>query len=89
MVVCVDYNSIIRHYLDLMEDAEAEPAPVIIEEVVENFDVEAALTNAIFKLRSHLDPTGGDYSLGFEQGLEMAATMLENIKRQMSENHGS
>jgi hypothetical protein len=37
------------------------------------------LRDAVFKMRSYAETTGGDYSLGFESGLEMAAGMIENI----------
>ena len=74
-----------RAYLDIMDyymNSDV-PAPVLTEQdvIAEETRVILAerLQDAVFKLRAHSDNTGGDFSLGFESGLEMAATILENI----------
>lgn len=76
----------LRNYLDIMEhyiNSGQEPLPILTEEDVIAEDARVLLAeklqNVVFKLRSHCDNTGGEYSLGFESGLEMAAVMLENI----------
>ena len=81
----------LRTYLDIMDYYinGNEPLPVLTEEDVIAEDTRVLLAerlqDAVFKLRSHSDNTGGDYSLGFESGLEMAATMLENILNSIEE----
>jgi hypothetical protein len=62
--------------------APSEPEPVVV-------DHSQRLADMLFKLRSYTDPTGGDYSLGYEQGLEMAAQMIENLINAMGEQSGS
>ncbi len=67
-----------EHYI-----ADDEPKPVLTEADVLREDhrsiLKESLQETIFKLRSYADTTGGDYSLGFESGLEMAAEIIENI----------
>lgn len=82
MVGAVEYDNDIRSYLSILE-YYSNDAPVeepIVEEPVETVDpYKQRLADIIFDLRSHTDLTGGEYSLGFEQGLEMAARMIENL----------
>lgn len=51
--------------------------------------VVSRLEDLVSRLRAHRDQTGGDYSLGFERGLEMAAQMVENLKKSLGEEYGS
>ncbi len=55
--------------------------PTAVEIIVEDapVDMRERLEEALFKIRSHMDDTGGEYSLGFESGLEMAAQIIENV----------
>lgn len=74
----------LRTYLDMViHHINSEPAPVLTEGDVLAEETRSILKEnlqeAVFKMRSYSDDTGGDYSLGFESGLEMAATMIENI----------
>ncbi len=68
--------------MEILEFYSKEQAPISVPEpevepVV--IDYPQRLADIMFKLRSYTDPTGGEYSLGFEQGLEMAAQMIENL----------
>ena len=79
----MEYDNDLRSYMTILEYYSSEYAPVVEaqpepEPVVE-IDYSQRLADIVFKLRSYTDPTGGDYSLGFEQGLEMAAQMIENL----------
>lgn len=74
-----------RTYIDIMEHytSSEEPKQVLTEADVVQEDTKSilaeSLKEAVFKMRSYADSTGGEYSLGFESGLEMAAEMIENI----------
>jgi hypothetical protein len=88
----VEYDNDLRTYLSILEYYSSDSAPVEIaqpepEPVV--VDYPQRLADIVFKLRSYTDPTGGDYSLGFEQGLEMAAQMIDNLINAMGEQSGS
>lgn len=86
-------NNDLRTYLDILEYYSKEYTPIeenVPEEIEEPpVDYSARLADIVFKLRSYSEPTGGDYSLGFEQGLEMAAQMIENLINTMGDNSGS
>lgn len=81
----------LRDFISAVESIwDEQPAPIISEEIVEEaFDTDAALADIIFKLRSYSEPLneslGDDYGIGVEAGCEMAAEMIENLLRQMSE----
>jgi hypothetical protein len=64
-----------------------EELPLVVVEESESVDVHGHMANLVFKLRAHSEPLNesfdADYSVGVEAGLEMAATMLENLMRQM------
>lgn len=64
-----------------------DPMPVDIEE--ETLDILQELRTIVFKLRSHSDPVGGEYSFGFESGLEMAAMMVDNLISRIGDIRGS
>lgn len=72
---------------------ESERTDNFVEECFDEippFDFRDEIENAIFKLRSHSEPlceSDGEskYSIGFESGLEMAATILENILKRSQE----
>jgi hypothetical protein len=88
----VEINKDIRDYLDILEyySSEFSPIPEVhVEPEEPMIDCTQRLSDIIFKLRSYTDTTGGDYSLGFEQGLEMAAQMIDNLINAMGENSGS
>lgn len=88
----MDINNDLRGYLDILEFYSMDSAPVtMLVEAAQPVpvDVTDKLSDILFKLRSYSDATGGEYSLGFEQGLEMASTMIENLINNMGENSGS
>lgn len=89
----MEYDNDIRSYLTILEYySEGEPAPVVVEqiEIAPVVDYSSRLNDILFKLRNYSDQTGGEYSLGFEQGLEMAAAMIENlINAEQGDNSGS
>lgn len=81
----------LRTYLDIMDyyiNGDS-PLPILTEADIIEEDTRVLLTErlqeAVFKLRAHSDTTGGEYSLGFESGLEMAASIIENILRNVEE----
>lgn len=74
----------LRTYIDILEYYSTAPVQVELLEsdiVVENQQdrLHELLLDAVFKMRSYVEPTEGDYALGFEAGLEMAAGMIDNI----------
>jgi hypothetical protein len=77
----VEYENDMRSYLDIVEfySNEYAPAMLVEEAAIPVDDISQRLADIVFKLRSYTDPTGGEYSLGFEEGLEMAARMIENL----------
>ncbi len=89
----MEYDNDLRSYMTIMEFYSSELAPVDTVQLAEPepvvVDHSQRLADMLFKLRSYTDPTGGDYSLGFEQGLEMAAQMIENLINTMGEQSGS
>ncbi len=77
-----------RKFLTLMEFSETdlESVPEIPEVKTPILTtITKKIDNIIFKLRSYSDDTGGEYSEGFENGLEMAASMLSNLLDQLKE----
>lgn len=68
------------------EEPEIVIQPVIVEEFVSVSDL---LADLVFKLRVYSEPLneafGDNYNLGVEAGCEMAAEMLQNLIRQLSE----
>ena len=75
----------LRTYIDILEYYASEPAPepqLLCEDVVAEDSkvlLKEHLEGAVFKLRSYTESSGGEYAAGFENGLEMAAQMIENI----------
>jgi len=86
--VVEDYNQM-RKFIDLMETAPATPAPEITPVVEEPINVPDRLGEILFKIRAYSEPTGGEFSMGFESGLEMAAEMIEGLLNTMGETRGS
>lgn len=88
----MDINTDMRSYLDILEyySSEDMPVPAVLSpEPAVVIDYPERLADIVFKLRSHLDDTGGEYSLGFEQGLEMAARMIDNLINMGEQQSGS
>ncbi len=85
----------LRTYIDILEyyAETSAPSPVLLQEDVVTEDTRTILReqleSAVFKLRSYSESSGGEYALGFEQGLEMAAEMVENILRTIGGESGS
>lgn len=69
-----------RKFMSLMEFSDHE-APVMasVHNNEVKIDIPSRLEDIVFRLRSYSETTGGDYSDGFEDGLEMAAEMIENL----------
>ncbi len=89
----MEYDNDLRSYLTILEYYSSDGYTPVVEAQLEpervEVDCSQRLADMLFKLRSYTDPTGGDYSLGFEQGLEMAAQMIENLINTMGEQSGS
>ncbi len=82
----------LRDFIYLIEQVDSspeEPLPIEIDEEIEQIDMADRLADLVFKMRAHSEPLNesaeGDYCLGFESGLEMAAEMLENLIREIKE----
>lgn len=81
-----------RKFMMLMEDGMSSDVlgPLGVDDFEldepEAVNVKERLENILFRLRSHSDNTGGDYSFGFESGLEMAAGMIENLLKAIEES---
>lgn len=88
----MDFKDLI-FLVEQVELAESAPEREIIEEDIveedEGIDVPDRLRDLIFKMRAYSEPlqesVQGDYCMGVESGLEMAAEMLENLLREMGE----
>lgn len=91
----MEYDTDIRSYLDILNFYANSPAPQggieveVIEVEADQPCVSDKLNDLAERLRSLRDTTGGDYSMGFEQGLEMAAQMVENIAKNIGGAHGT
>jgi hypothetical protein len=61
----------------VVEEVTSEPAitPIIISDLEE----------LVFKMRSVMETSGGDYALGYEDGFANAAEMVENLIRRHKE----
>lgn len=44
------------------------------------------MRDVVFKLKSFMESSGGDYALGVEHGMQRAAEMIENIIRRYSKD---
>lgn len=78
------YSDQIRSYIQITESLEyIEPvvAPVEVEIVVvdEKDTMKQGLRDLVARLRSHMETEEGDFSLGVEYGMQMAADMIENL----------
>lgn len=89
-----EYVHDFRHFMNLMEFEETEPAsqpaePEGQEPTQETEDkakmIAERLGDMVFKLRAHSSPAEGDFALGEEAGCEMAAAMLETLLRQLGD----
>ena len=87
----MEYDKDIRSYLDMMEFHSFEEAPIALPEAEPevSIDLPQRLADIVFKLRSYSEPTGGEFALGFEQGLEMAAAMIDGLIDTMGGHSGS
>lgn len=80
-----EYARITRHdQTYLTESVEEEPQQ---EEPTEHPMI-AEAHDLVFKLRSFMEDSAGDYALGVETGMQRAADMIENLIRRHSKGDG-
>ena len=83
----------LRTYIDILEHYIPSSPPVLLREDVVEEDTRSILRerleHAVFKLRSYNESTEGEYAVGFENGLGMAAEMIENILKSIGGESGS
>ena len=77
-------SEIIRTYIDILEHyCGGQSTEVLLESDVLRPEpmpiTKEDLMDLVFRLRAYSEPTGGEYSEAFEHGLEMAASMIENL----------
>lgn len=80
-----------REFILLLEEYRDQNDTVAFDEPEpdEEPDTLSAIINdlneVIFRLRSYMDPSGGDLALGLETGMQRASDMIENIVRRHTE----
>jgi hypothetical protein len=88
----VDPNTDMREILGIIESYNSvlSPAEPILEDVSpetmtpKDNPVLDELRDLVFKLRSHTENDEGDKALGIEEGMQLAADMIENLIRRHS-----
>jgi hypothetical protein len=77
--------------MEIMESYMENEVRLLVEDIIDepDHDIVHELQEIVFKLRSYSEPTGGDYSMGFESGLEMASAIIENLLVKIGEKRGS
>lgn len=82
------YLDNMRHYIRLTETRtlEADPEDQLLDEIISELDLDdrtpllEELNDVIFKLQSYQEVSGSpEYAQGVEEGLALAATMLERL----------
>jgi hypothetical protein len=82
------FSDQIRSYIQITESleyTEAAPEPVVEPRDDEPMDsdkterLKQELRDLVSRLRAHMESEEGDFSLGVEYGMQMAADMIENM----------
>lgn len=91
----MDWNDAdqLRSYIIMAEamsgSRQHEERIEVKSEVVFDAELRRDLHDLVDRLRSIMESSGGDYSLGYETGLQRAAEMIENVLRRHEEKNGS
>ena len=77
----------IRTYIDILEQYCGDSGVLLESDVLRPDPVLITrddLLDLVFRIRSYAEPTGGEYAQAFEDGLEMAASMIENLANRVN-----